>query len=500
MNILYRACASRKGYQAKILRELYKKQIFEKCTIISQTLDGKDIYPKEIYHEIPAGIGYAANYNSICDMDSLPELSENLLTALREYENVAFNMTCRNYHMHIMYFDEMEEEYLQHVKFWNWILEEDKIEFVFLSTVPHHAWEYILYALAKIRKIPVLIESVANIPGLNEVGTSIETIGKNTGKCYETLEIVDMDKNVQKYYNKILEQREYISLRERNRKLKENKEWVYRTYYQPIVSRLLYCKRIYTDIIEKRTRDKLKKDLMLYKKDVFMMLRILNGRNKMHDSKYYNKFIAQAINYNKKYIYYALQYFPEASTLPRGGVFCNQLLAIKILAKCAQKYGIAVYVKEHWGEEGRTKLFYDKLSQIQNVYRLSTGEDTYKIIDHAVAVSSQTGTCMTESIVKGKPVLTFANHCLCGAPGVFRVGSEEDVDRALREIMSPNYVIDEFEVKKYFTALTKTLVKGYLDWPKNPEYDLHDCIDETVNLIETFVRNGMKEDFCYIKS
>ena len=65
LNILYRGCESREGYQSKILNELYEKGIFTKCTIITQTADGQDKYPAGIYHEIPAGIGYKCRYKEI---------------------------------------------------------------------------------------------------------------------------------------------------------------------------------------------------------------------------------------------------------------------------------------------------------------------------------------------------------------------------------------------------------------------------------------------------
>lgn len=499
MNILYRGCASKRGYQSRILRELYKKGIFTKCTIVTQSLDDRDKYPKNIYHEIPAHIGYATKYNNICDMDAIPEPSEELLRELRQYENEAFNMTCRNYHMHIMHFDEMAREYWQHVKFWNWVLEEDKIDFVFLTTTPHHVWEYIIYALAKVKKIPVLIISVANVPGLNEVGTSLDNLGKNTSICYEKMLACDMDENVQNFYDRVLTQKAYMPIKEREKNLNRQKKWVYNTYHRRLVNQVIKNEAIWKDIIEKRTKDKLRKDWAIYKNNISMILRIVGGSLNQRDARYYNKVVAQAVNYNKKYIYYALQYFPESSVLPRAGVFWNQLLAIKMLAKVGKKYDVAVYVKEHWIEEARTKAFYDELTHIDNVYRVSTGEDTYKIIEHAIAVSSMTGTCMNESIIKGKPVITFANHCLCGAPGVFRVGSEEEVEQALKDILSPKFEVNAEEVKRYYSAMSKTLVKGYLDWPEKPEYDLRDCIKETVQVIEAFVRDGMKEDFCYIK-
>lgn len=500
MNILYRACASKRGYQSRILKELYKKGIFDKCTVITQTLDGKDNYPKEIYHEIPAYIGYSANYNNICDMEMLPEVPEQIMLGMAKYESTALNMTCRNYHMHIMYYDEMYKEYLEHVKFWNWILDKDKIEFVFLITVPHHVWEYVLYSLAKVKNIPVLLEMGTGISGLNEVGTSIETKGQNVKKYYDLNKECKMDENVQNYFNQVLESRSYIPIKKQEKMAKKCEKWIYETYYKSFIERILKNETLFKDIVEKRTKSKLKKDLLLHRQNLKTLFRLISAKKNIRNREYYNRNIAQAVNYNKKYILYALHYWPEAVTLPNGGVFWNQLPVIKMLAKCAQKRGISVYVKEHWNQWGRTSEFYRELRSIPNVYLLSTNEDTYKLIDHAVAVSTLSGTCINECIIKGIPVLKFANNYMCGAPGVYRVGSEAEIDKVLNIIMSDNYSIDPVEVKRYYATLSNTLVKGYLDWPCNPVYNLKDCISDTVQLIEKFVNEGMPEDFCYVRT
>lgn len=498
MNILYRGCGSKEGYQSNILKKVYDKGLFEHCTIITQTMDGKDVYPDDVYHEISAEIGYQTAYSKVCNIEELPALSEELLRAMLPYKSVAFNMSCRNFHLHIYNYYEMEEEYLQHITYWNHILDEDKIDMVFLSTTPHHMWEYIIYALAKVRGIPVLIETIANIPGLNEVATSLENIGNNAYWYYLEHPDLELEGDMRRYYEKIKFEKEYLPKRRRAEIRKETRKWAYNTFHKGPYLRVINIKPLIKDII-RFDFDKFFRDFQSYLKNLNNVRRIIVAKSHLKGWKYYDKKLTQPVSLKEKYIYYALQYFPEASVLPRGGVFENQILAIKILAQAAKEKGIKVYVKEHWIEESRTKRFYNELANIPNVYMLPLETDTYELIDGAVAVASQTGSCLTEAIIRGVPSLAFAQSCICGAPGVFRVGAVEEVLHVLQIIDNEEYSIDEKALEHYFAALDKTLVKGYLEWTDDSKrrYNLTICIDETVGLVEKFVKTGMSEDFLY---
>ncbi|MCR4653387.1 MAG: hypothetical protein K5744_06805 [Eubacterium sp.] len=500
MNILYRACASKNGYQSTILNQLYKKGVFERCTVITQALDNKDHYSTKIYHEIEAKYGYSCSYDKMSDFDGFPEVSEDVLEKMRRYESFTLNMTCRNHHMHIMYYDEMYKEYMRHVRFWNRIIDEDEIDMVFLCTVPHCAWEYVIYSLAKAKGIPVLIETVANIPGFNEVGTSLENLGQNVKVFFDKddeLRLVGWDKNVKEYVNKVLNHSKSLSDGEKQHLIKNQKKWVYSLYHKPIIKRAFNTSMMRFALASFMGKRKVYNNKLHYNFE--LVGRYFIKKFNYGDLKYYDTMITdEEIDYSLKYIFYALQYFPESSVLPRGGVYWNQLNAIKTIANVASKYGVLVYVKEHWIEEGRSKAFYQELKDIKGVVCVPSKKDSFDLIKKSIAVASETGTCIQESILLGKPVITFANSYMCGAPGVFRIKSEGQFDEVIRMILD-NYVINEKQVMLYFKAMSKTLVKGYLDWPSNSHIDFKECMEDTINLISSFVDDGMKEDFIYIK-
>lgn len=131
MNILYRPCASKENYVLNVLEALRERKLFERCTVVSQTLDDGDRYPEEYYHEIKAWYGYQTSYNVICNYDELPAIPKSIWIALLPYKSTILDLTGRAYDMHILNYEEMELRYIKHVRFWNYILDTDKIGFCF---------------------------------------------------------------------------------------------------------------------------------------------------------------------------------------------------------------------------------------------------------------------------------------------------------------------------------------------------------------------------------
>ena len=278
MNMLYRACASREGYQSTILRKLYDCGIFDKCTVITQTLDNRDVYPSKVYHEIKAKYGYACTYDEICSIEDISEVSEDVLIGMSRYESTALNMTCRNHHMHIMYYDEMYKEYMIHVKFWNYILDNDKIGFVFMCTTPHCTWEYVIYALAKTKGIPVLIETVSNIPGYNEVGTSISRMGLSTKICFNNKKYDLIDKNIHQYIDDVKRRSESLNLHDKQVIIKEQKRWVKTLYYKPLIKKVINM-AVYRKILDNIFKKNNHHLYIKYINIIYIFFKNMNNKN-----------------------------------------------------------------------------------------------------------------------------------------------------------------------------------------------------------------------------
>ena len=505
MNILFRGFDSKNGYQSKLLKELDERIHFDHCTIISFDSDGNDDYVADKYSVIPSRCGYWRDYSEVCNIDDLPALDEDLLVALEPYKSVMLEMTGRYYAGHIFTFEDMDSDYFLHIRFWYSVLIKDKIDMCFFSVVPHFPWEYGIYALAKVLHIPTLVIIGGVMPGLNIVGTSIEKMGNNTGYYYQKGLDLKNDDRLETYCHEISNNNGketgvfYISPKDRKRALLDKRKWEIKTFRRPAYDSLLYVKAIIKDILFLR-KNRIREDIDVYNKMLYVVRRIRQEEKRKINYKRYNKQLCDSVNYNEKYIFYALHMWPEAVTLPRAGVFRRQLLAIRILAQAAERCGVKVYVKEHFVQYNRSKIYYDELENIPNVYLINTMVNTYYIMDNALAIAGINGTNIFEGIVRGIPVLTFADGYYSGAPGVQRVSSVKDTYDAIKRILNNQVEWSNKEAFRFVSIMSHTLIKSYLDYPDYSKvcFSKEECMHSIVDLIEKFIKFGLREDFMYI--
>ena len=64
-----------------------------------------------------------------------------------------------------------------------------------------------------------------------------------------------------------------------------------------------------------------------------LIFKYLNNRRKQKLKKFYERISRDTLGDDRKYILCALQYQPEKSTSPLGGIFVNQYLMIDLLSK-----------------------------------------------------------------------------------------------------------------------------------------------------------------------
>ncbi len=496
MNILYRACASKKNYQLNILEMLRKKEIFEKCTVISQTLDHGDRYPEKYYHEIQAGHGYHASYNAVCDYDALPAVPRDIWQKMLPYKSTVMDMTCRIYNMHLMTYDEMEMIYIKHVRFWNWVLTADNVGFCFFTAVPHTGWEYTIYALAKVSNIPTLLINEIWIEEMCAVATDLSNFGSSAAVCFQKHEHIGLDQNSYIFYKKIMQKHLVTTRKDKKKVIINMNQWQKKLFYKPVLNTVL--KRA-------KMKERLKKGNDPYitvrtiwncNNDIKYACRHKVLRAEMKGQKYYNRKLTNVVNLNEKYILFSLQLTPEATTLPQAGVFSNQLLTVQLLAEAAKEKGIKVYVKEHWIQNGRTAEFYNELSMIPNVYFIRSDIDNDLLMKHAYMVSSQTGTCIVEAFTKCIPCLIFSYNSSAEAPGVYYVGSKNEILHAIDQVKVKRRPTVK-AARKYFEAICKTSVRSSLDWNENRKYTVQECTEDIVGLITDYINKGMPQQYYY---
>lgn len=490
MNLIYRGCASKENFQLSILEELKMKGVFDHCTIISQTLDDGDCYSHKYYHEIRSEIGYNSKYE--LEFGAIPTAPKRIWEELLPYKDNALNMTGRVYNMHFMNYEEMNLLYIKNVEFWNWILDSDEIDMAFFTAIPHCLWEYVLYALCKVKGIPILLIDGHWVEGMCSVATNIENLGCNTIKYYNKKFPARLDQVGLDFYNEARKQITSISAKEKKKEYLIQERFIKECFYGSLfddVKKILGC-------IWRRNRSKemRRRRFEFYTKQFIMHVRQRINKRKCVGRAYFNKYASKKINLEDRYIVFFLQYEPEQTTLPKAGVFCCQLLSVKLLAEACEELNIKLYVKEHWSQNIRQKDFYLELKKIPNVFFVDSESPNLLLIDKAIMVASQTGTCILEAFLRGKPSIMLAYNAVSDAPGVHYVSSKEEVINAIKEA---DQEIKREEIERYFDAICKTSVRHFLDWPKKWVYSKEVYISDVVELIMDFVKQGMPKEYYY---
>lgn len=168
--------------------------------------------------------------------------------------------------------------------------------------------------------------------------------------------------------------------------------------------------------------------------------------------KYYRK-----ADFSRKYIYYPLHYQPEASTCVCAQKYENQLFYIDSLAKSLPADTV-LYVKEHYELLGnRDPNFYVALKKYPNVVMIDPWENSRKLIEGAVAVTTLTGTAGFEAMLLRKPVFMGGRIVFDNAPGIILV---EDIYQNYLDRLEEWKQPARDEIIQYLCACFRSYKKG----------------------------------------
>ena len=169
----------------------------------------------------------------------------------------------------------------------------------------------------------------------------------------------------------------------------------------------------------------------------------------------YYQMLATDIVEGEKYIYFPLQYQPEATSNPMGGgMYADQTIPLQILSRALPE-GMKIYVKQHPEQLSlmRTEKYYKEIASIPKVRMVKLECSTYELMSHAVAVSCLTGTALWECHFFGVPALAFGYSVKNHAPFTYPVRTVKDCQNALEEIMKNSRQDMLRELKIYVKAM-----------------------------------------------
>lgn len=198
--------------------------------------------------------------------------------------------------------------------------------------------------------------------------------------------------------------------------------------------------------------------------------RFFRRRGKPDLAKEYARFETEP-NLTTPFIYVPLNFQPERTTCPQGGIFVDQILMVKTLA-AALPEGWQIYVKEHpsqWWLRGginyspvRFPGYYEQLAKIKGVKLIPPATNTYELIKHSRAVATATGTAGWEALLRSKPAIIFGYPWYRDCPEVLRVRDVVTANQAMKKIESGFKPRPE-EMIKFLKILDEVAVRGHLE-------------------------------------
>jgi hypothetical protein len=194
---------------------------------------------------------------------------------------------------------------------------------------------------------------------------------------------------------------------------------------------------------------------VLIKRDKNIAISFLESRSKYKSYKRYVE-LESVYDSTKKNVVFFLHYQPERTTLPEGGIFNQQFLAIQQLRQVLPN-DITIYVKEHpstyrnfFKYKTRTKKFYQTISALANVQLVSMETNTFHLIDHSLFVATITGTVAVEAACRGRVAVYFGNSVYQNLPGTIHFNELLGSASLMEEVLNQKHDFKFLDVENYF--------------------------------------------------
>jgi len=399
------------------------------------------------YHKIIYGI-YPHSKNSYVDQEVINSISPFILNILKMMDRLT---------PHLVYaFEDRMEMLFEHVRYWDNLLTEKKVDMFISMNYPHQVWDYIVYALCKSRGIDTLFFTQTALDGYVQILRSIEDNDLRLSQKFQSqVEASKLPELIKTQLNNLTSK-------------KPEAPWYMELQFEELQEKrkislniLKYCSKLFRFVFQNKDPTK----NLFHRANDVLFYRQRFGRMAQKKLLRSYKYLSTEPNFRENYIYVPLHFQPECTTSPQGGVFVYQELMISMLSKNVPP-NIKLYVKEHPMQQihGRDLKLYSRLISLPNVKLIKLEVDSNILIDNCVAVASVTGTAAWEALFKEKPALLFGDIFFKYAPGVFRVKTDNDCKIAISTIFDENYISQtQSQIRVYLANNQSFLVRGCVD-------------------------------------
>jgi hypothetical protein len=388
-------------------------------------------------------------------------IDTKIIEALSKYEFNVLNLMDDSTNWNFSYI-ERRRFYYEILTYFNTVIHHLKPNLYVSYTWPQSVIDYSLYLLCK-HHYSIDFLFLDPVPHLDEyyysIGNSLEDLSAAFKEKYFS-GICRLSSETEKYINNIKSPTATVpvAVGDYYKKAEFRKGFQYRSFVKLIIMFLLG--QAFREVPSAWKKNQYPIDSPLSKMNYFDYFwfreRIRRQNKKLY--KIYDVFTKKP-DLNRKYLYFASQYQPEAVTSPNAGVFEDLFLAMDILSASVPE-GWVIYYKEHpsifieadMGARTRNLHYYKKVSSYSNIIMVPYNYSTFDLIDHATAVSTVCGTTGWEAIVRGKPSIVFGRCWYSACKSVFMVNTLGEACEAIKKIEN-GYLPDQKDVAQYAEAV-----------------------------------------------
>ena len=332
-----------------------------------------------------------------------PEYKESLIFFLNTIDRVYIKPVSNN---------ELVEYFNYLLDYWTNYLKRNSITVVFFQSSPHFPWDIALFFALRFLNIDLFILRRTLISNCVVFDRDFRYLHHNLFKfknhfegCYEFSEI----KEIYTSQSSWIDYSKKILADSKNRR-NGNYLFGFLTYKKLLISPIYLIKDLFTSRKNYFRLDFF--DYFFYLASRFFQQRELNHIWRSISEKELPK--------KGKFIYFPLHFQPERTTDPECEFFSKQLSAIKILLNMFPN-DWKIIVKEHPRQNRpeypnlrryhfRSQAFYKSIKSLNRLILLSTEIDSKNIIAISKLTASCTGSVLWESLIAGKPSISFGSH------------------------------------------------------------------------------------------
>jgi hypothetical protein len=401
-------------------------------------------------------------------------------------------------------FDERKHFYYDILKYWNTVLTNFKPDVIVFFTWPHTQSCYPLYLLCKHHfNMEVLFIDPSPLLDQNYhfVGTSLENLHSAFMDVYESDDMLLPSESAMEYLLKLRGKQaihpKYLDdIYQRDKNTKNN---LIRNFIRLVLSTCIKGTGFKIAPFDYKKNRKPYTNIKSRMNNFELLFYLVKVRWKVLKlAKIYKKFCRKP-DYNKKFLFFASPYQPEAVSALNAGVNEELFIVLDNLSDNVPDDWV-IYYKEHpsiflehfQGCYRRNQRVYERIQAYKNIQMIPSETDTTKLIDNSQAVCTVGGTTGWESIARGKPALAFGSVWYQGCNSIFTVNSSDDVKNAISAICN-GFLPDEKDIERYTASIEKVATKGIIMdnfhqeilKVENPKFEMERLADMIYQAYET---------------